>query len=81
MTVTCDTPGVASSRRRTSTSAVVRRSSGDGGEAAAAASGARATNKISPMIDVSGASTGGSMPSGSVAATPASFSTTVCRAR
>ena len=81
MTVTCDTPGVASRRRRTSTSAVVRRSSADGGAAAADGSGASATNMISPMIDVSGPSTGGSTPSGSVTATPASFSITVWRDR
>ena len=36
---------------------------------------------ISPMIDESGASTGGSTPSGRVADTAASFSATVCRAR
>ena len=36
---------------------------------------------ISPMIDDSGASTGGSTSSGSVAAATASFSVTVCRAR
>ena len=35
---------------------------------------------ISPMIDVSGASTGASTSAGSVAAIEASFSETVCRA-
>ena len=74
MTVTCATPGVASTRRRTSVSAVVRSSSG------VWASDCRATNMISPMIDDSGAITGTSMSSGSVAATVASLSLTVCRA-
>ena len=85
MTVTCDTPGVASNRRRTITSAVVRMSSGVGAgppEAAAGASaGSRATNMISPMIDERGARIGGSTSSGSPAATVPSFSVTVWRAR
>ena len=36
---------------------------------------------ISPMIDESGASTGAPTSAGSAAATVASFSETVCRAR
>ena len=66
-------------------SAVVRSSSGvaGGAPAAALAAGAAssATNMISPMIDESGASTGGPTLSGSVDATVASFSVTVWRAR
>ena len=75
MTVTCATPGVASTRRRTSVSAVVRSANG------VCTDDWRATNMISPMIDDSGAITGGPTSSGNVPATAASRSLTVCRAR
>ena len=72
--VTCETPGTASSRRRTTVSATVRIVSGS------TLSDDRAKNRISPMIDEMGASTGRSICGGSVPATSASFSATSCRA-
>ena len=66
---------MARSRRRTTTSAVVRSSMGE------CAGESSATNMISPMIEESGASTGGAMPSGSEGSTDDSFSLTVWRAR
>ena len=73
--MTCDTPGTASSRRRTTVSAAVRSSSGE------CRSDSRATNRISPMIDETGARNGGSTSGGSAPATSVSFSVTIWRAR
>ena len=72
--VTCDTPGTASSRRRTTVSATVRSVSGS------SLSDEIAKNRISPMIDEIGASTGRSTCGGSVPPTSASFSATSWRA-
>ena len=74
MGVTCDTPGTASSRRRTTVSATVRIVSGS------TVSDESAKNRISPMIDEMGASTGGSTCGGRVPETSASFSATSWRA-
>ena len=74
MGVTCDTPGTASSRRRIVVSAMVRSVSGS------PSSDEIAKNRISPMIDEIGASTGRSTCGGSVPPTTASFSATSWRA-
>ena len=72
--VTCETPGMASSRRRTVVSAMVRSVSGS------SASDEIAKNRISPMIDETGARTGRSTCGGSAPLTSESFSDTSCRA-
>ncbi|MNC84542.1 hypothetical protein D3C83_00980 [compost metagenome] len=74
MGVTCETPGTASSRRLTTVSATVRSVSGS------AFSDVNAKNRISPMIDEIGASTGRSTCGGSAPAATASFSATSWRA-
>ena len=66
--------GTASSRRRTTVSATVRSVSGS------SVSDEIAKNRISPMIDEIGASTGRSTCGGSVPPTSASFSATIWRA-
>ena len=72
--VTCETPGTASSRRRTVVSAMVRSVSGS------SVSDEIAKNRISPMIDDTGASTGRSTCGGSAPLTSDSFSDTSWRA-
>ena len=66
--VTCDTPGTASSRRRTIVSAIGAQ------RQRIVVSDEIAKNRISPMIDEIGASTGRSTCGGSVPPTSASFS-------
>ena len=74
MGVTCDTPGTASSRRRIVVSASVRSVSGSPSFVDTA------KNRISPMIDEIGASTGRSTCGGRLPPTTASFSATSWRA-